>query len=69
MTTLPLPVYSIYDHDIPLVHLRAGCIIINPIAASDKIYDSRDAHDKHVPSCEGDRCTLPQKVVSNGTAK
>jgi hypothetical protein len=49
--------YSIYNRDLTAEETR-GAAFHNPIATADKIYDNRDEHNKHAPSCEGDRCTL-----------
>ena len=49
---LLVPVYSIFDRDIPLAHIRA-CVIINPIGPAE---DKREASDKTAPSCESGAC-------------
>lgn len=67
MTTLTLPIYSIYQRDISIEHLRAGAIIVNPIAKADSIIDGREAYDKTVAACEGNKCELPTQ--RNGMTK
>lgn len=66
MTTLPIPVYSIYDRNIPRQHIST-CVIVNPIASADRIRDGRKECDKAVAACEGDRCAL--STQRNGMAK
>jgi hypothetical protein len=55
------PAYTIYDRDIPLPHLRAGCIISNPIGPPE---DRRPAHEKTVSGCEGASCQLSPSRAS-----
>jgi hypothetical protein len=52
---LPIPIYSIYDRDIPLTHLRV-CVIVNPIGRGPK--DNREKHEKRVAGCEVASCSL-----------
>ena len=54
---LPAPVYSIFDRDIPLAHIRA-CIIVNPIGPTE---DKREAHEKAVAACEASSCPIPSR--------
>lgn len=53
-----LPVYSGYNRNIPLEELRSGVIIVNPIAPVNSVRDAREANEKTVASCEGDRCEI-----------
>jgi hypothetical protein len=53
---LPIPIYNIYDRDIPRQHLHA-CIIVNPIGRSMK--DGRAAYETTVAGCEGASCLIP----------
>jgi hypothetical protein len=62
-TALPVPIYSIYNRDIPRVHLGA-CIIVNPTGPAPK--DKRETHEATVAGCEGDRCKIPSREVANG---
>lgn len=55
---LPVPVYSIFDRDIPLAHIHA-CIIVNPIGPTE---DKREACEKTVNSCEGRQCVLKSEA-------
>jgi hypothetical protein len=57
----PMPIYTIYDRDIPIKHLRAGCIITNPVIPATSVRDGREAHEKSVPGCEGGICLLGEK--------
>jgi hypothetical protein len=64
-TGLPIPVYSIFDRDIPLAHIRA-CISVNPIGPTE---NRREAHEKTVGGCEGGSCLiLPREDTANGEA-
>jgi hypothetical protein len=57
-----VPVYTIYDRDIPREHL-SYCIIVNPIGPpEDAIKDRRPEHDKSVAGCEGGTCLLREKT-------
>lgn len=51
---LSVPVYSIFDRDIPLAHFRA-CIIVNPISLAE---DKREPHETIVAACEGGACAI-----------
>lgn len=63
MSATPLiPVYSIYDRDIPRAHLRA-CVIVNPIGPAPK--DWREPQEKAIAGCEAASCTIQAK---NGEA-
>ena len=61
---LPVPVYSIFDRDIPLAHIRV-CVIINPIALTMR--DGREANETAVAGCEGSKCLIPDRA-ENGFA-
>jgi hypothetical protein len=54
------PTYTIYDRDIPIEHLRGGCIIVNPVIPATNVRDGREAHDKVVSGCEGASCQLKE---------
>jgi hypothetical protein len=56
---LPVPVYTIYDRDIPLAHIRA-CIIVNPIGPGPA-KDYRAPEASTVAGCEGSRCELSSR--------
>jgi hypothetical protein len=58
---LPVPVYSIYDRDIPLAHIRA-CVIVNPISPGPA-KDHRPPEEKIVAGCEGGSCAIRDGVA------
>jgi hypothetical protein len=51
---LPVPIYSIFDRDIPRAHLHA-CVIVNPIGPAE---DRREAHETIVAGCESASCLI-----------
>jgi hypothetical protein len=53
---LPVPIYTIYDRDIPLAHIRA-CVIVNPIGPGPA-KDHRPPEAKTVARCEGGSCAI-----------
>jgi hypothetical protein len=58
MSLLPVPVYSIYDRDIPLAHIRV-CVIVNPVSPAE---DKRAPAEQTVASCEGSACAIRSEV-------
>jgi hypothetical protein len=63
-SALPVPVYSIYDRDIPRQHVCA-CVIVNPIGCGPEVR-GRKPEDTLVAGCEGSACLIPAREAGNG---